>query len=156
FVRAASGAITTFDVPGAVFTIAHNINPEGAIAGRYFDVNFTSHGFVRAANGTITTFDVPGTGPGPGQGAFPGLFDCLNPAGVITGDYLDASSLNHGFVRTAEGTITAFDVPGAVNGTFPSGINPGGTITGNYTDESGVNHGFVREKNGSVTTFDVP
>ena len=156
FVRAANGAIVTFDVPGAVFTIAHNINPEGVIAGRYFDANFTSHGFVRAANGTITTFDVPGAGTGPGQGTFPGLIDCLNPAGVITGDYLDASSLNHGFVRTPEGTIITFDVPGAVNGTYPAGINPMGTITGGYVDASFVSHGFVRALNGLITTFDPP
>jgi predicted membrane protein len=147
FVRAASGAITTFDVPGAVFTIAQNINPEGVIAGTYLDASFLGHGFVRAANGTITTFDVPEAGTGPGQGTFPGLIDCLNPAGVITGFYTDANSASHGFVRAANGTITTFDAPGAVNGTFPLSINPMGTVTGNYNDASFEPHGFVRALN---------
>ena len=156
FVRAANGAITTFDVPGAPITTVNNINPEGVITGRYIDASIVVHGYVRTPEGTITTFDVPGAGTGAGQGTFPGLVDCINPAGAITGNYVDASNANHGFARAANGAITTFDVPGAVNGTFPNGINPGETITGTYTDATGVNQGFVREKNGSITTFDVP
>ena len=41
---------------------------------------------ARAA--TFTTFDVPGAGTGSGQGT---LATSINPAGVITGYYLDAS-----------------------------------------------------------------
>ena len=75
---------------------------------------------------------------------------------TITGNYTDASGVNHGFVREKHGTITTFDVPGAVNGTFPSSINPMGTITGSYTDASFEPHGFVRALNGLITTFDPP
>src|SRR5262249_990004 len=103
FVRAANGSIATFDVPGAWLAISQNINPGGVIAGRYLDASIVIHGFVRAANGAVTTFDVPGAGTGPGQGTNPGSVDCLNPAGVITGWYTDASNVNHGFVRAANG-----------------------------------------------------
>jgi hypothetical protein len=54
------------------------------------------------------------------------------------------------------GAITTFDVPDAVNGTFPSTINPMGTITGGYVDANFVGHGFVRALNGVITTFDPP
>ena len=33
------------------------MNPEGVIAGYYYDANFAAHGFLRAKDGTITTFD---------------------------------------------------------------------------------------------------
>jgi hypothetical protein len=41
---------------------------------------------------------------------------CINPAGVIVGSYTDASTVNHSFVRDANGAITTFDVPGAGTG----------------------------------------
>ena len=54
----------------------------------------------------------------------------------------------HGFVRTKQGDITTFDVPGAgtgmFQGTYPTANNPEDAIPGNYTDANGVNHGFLR------------
>jgi hypothetical protein len=52
---------------------------------------------VRASDGTITTFDVPGAGTGPFQGTIP---LCNNPVDAITGYYIDASDVTHGFLRT--------------------------------------------------------
>jgi hypothetical protein len=37
---------TTIDVPGATFTVAMGINPDGEIVGLYFDANFVGHGFL--------------------------------------------------------------------------------------------------------------
>jgi predicted membrane protein len=71
--------------------------------------------------------------------------------------------VHHGFVRTADGTITTFDVRGAGTGpdegTLPGGVdclNPAGTIVGYYVDASDVSHGFVRAADGTITTFDAP
>jgi hypothetical protein len=68
--------------------------------------------------------------------------------GTITGSYVDANNVNHGFLRAPSGTITSFDAPGAGTspgqGTFPVSITPAGAITGNYVDASNVTHGFVR------------
>jgi len=55
-VRAPSGTITTFDAPGAGTgpgqgTDCTAINPEGEIAGIYYDTNDVAHGFVRDRNG---------------------------------------------------------------------------------------------------------
>ena len=59
-------------------------------------------------------------------------------------------------MRAPDGTITTFDVPGAVNGTEPVGINPMGTITGRSVDANFLTHGFVRAPDGTITTFDFP
>jgi hypothetical protein len=108
FVRTREGTITTFDVPaastaaflGTVFTAAV-INDEGVIAGNYADANGVSHGFVRQRDGTITTFDAPGAGTCPASGAMNGTFPLgINAPGAITGYYLDASCVGHGFLRT--------------------------------------------------------
>ena len=101
-----------------------------------------------AANSqTLTSFDPTGS-----TSTFPAS---INPAGVITGFYSDASFVNHGFLRDADGTITTFD-PSASTSTMPTGINPEGDIVGSYTDSNSVSHGFLRTEDGNITTFDVP
>src|SRR5262249_32555030 len=54
------------------------------------------------------------------------------------------------------GTFISFDVPGAVNGTYPYSIDPAGTIYGISFDANFIGHGFVRASNGTITTFAVP
>jgi hypothetical protein len=147
FVRAADGTITTFDAPSVSTgfeTLSISINPAGTITGFYYDTNNGMHGFVRAADGTITTFDVhaPGTGTGRGVGTRP---LCINPAGEISGFYWTGYEIAHGFVRTADGTITTFDAPGTTGGTFALSINPRGEITGWYSGANGGRHGFLRK-----------
>jgi hypothetical protein len=139
------GTFIKFDPPGAGTgfrqgTFAICINPVGTIAGYYLDASNVYHSYVRASNGAITTFDTPGAGTGPGQGTITALVTGLNPAGAVTGPYLDASNVNHGYVRAPNGAITTFDAPGAGTGpgqgTFVSGINPEGAVTGAYLDAS--------------------
>src|SRR5881398_1703641 len=115
FLRAPDGTFTIFDDPAAGTcstscgtigngqgTRAYAINPSGQIAGFYTDNSARCHGYVRAANGTFTQIDAPdaGTGPFP-QGTFPSEFTPagINPAGAITGFYVDANAVRHGFVR---------------------------------------------------------
>jgi hypothetical protein len=153
YVRTPGGVITTFDPPGSASTDIPNsaINDSGAITGDYWvcapDLsNCTVHGFVRARNGIITSFDVPGAGADGYnlQGTFP---QGINDLGEIAGYYEDANTVNHGFVRTANGAITTFDAPGACsteappagcayNGTFVLGINLLGAVVGQYWDEN--------------------
>ncbi len=118
---------------------------------------------------TIITFDPPGSSNT--------IATAINPAGVITGSYLDpnASGCLHGFLRARDGAFTTVDVPGAstkcdIGGTFPVNINPTGEITGYYSDANFMEHGFLRvscrsdrdeKKNeeeceqGAIVTFDV-
>jgi hypothetical protein len=80
----------------------------------------------------------------------------INGEGTIAGEYRDANGQNHGFVRSARGAITSFDVPGStVRDTFPTSINDAGTITGSYGPAGGQQpHGFVRDASGVITLFD--
>ncbi|HYL64930.1 MAG TPA: chitobiase/beta-hexosaminidase C-terminal domain-containing protein [Candidatus Methylomirabilis sp.] len=158
FVRAADGTITTFDVPGAgtgstAGTIPLRINSGGDVTGFYIDASHLSHAFVRFANGTITApIDAPGAGTGgvPKGFKFGGTIAvAIDTAGDIAGIYADTNSVNHGYIRTANGTITSFDAPGVGTagtfpGTNPTSMNAGGDIAGFYADASGTNHAFVR------------
>jgi len=105
-----------------------------------------------AQSQTYTTIDPPGS-----EGT---TLSSINPAGAITGFFLDANFVPHGFLRTPNGAITPFDPPSST-GTTPEAINPGGVITGYYTtgdyaDENLVSHGFLRAPDGTITTFDAP
>ena len=51
---------------------------------------------MRAANGTITEYNVTGAGTGSGQGTESASISDL---GAVTGNYIDSSGVNHGFVR---------------------------------------------------------
>src|SRR5215469_3803772 len=82
---------------------------------------------------TYTSFDVPG--------AVFTLGVCINPGGVISGSYLDASGVIDGYVRAPDGAFTTFAGAGAGQ-TQPLSINPGGVITGWFIDPSNVYHGF--------------
>jgi len=125
-------------------------------------------GMAVAANAhepRIITIDAPGAGATTGSYQGTGCYsDCsvlINNFGAITGTYLDANNVFHGFVRSPGGKFTTFDSPGAdttpgdFNGTLPNGINDAGAITGFYVDASGASHGFLRSPEGAFTTFDV-
>ena len=163
FLRTSDGNFTTIDAPSAgtgAFqgTAADGINAEGAIVGGYTDASNTNHAFLRSPDGEFATFDVPGAGPGFTQGPLVSGFAGINTRGAITGGYVDASNVSHGFVRTRNGEITTFDVPGAgagppfvtpqgiplLQGTAPLGMNGEEAITGYYIDANIVGHGFLR------------
>jgi hypothetical protein len=171
FLRAPDGTFTIFDDPAAGTcsiscgtigngqgTRAYAINSSGQIVGFYTDNSARCHGYVRAANGTFTQIDAPdaGTGPAP-QGTFPSEFTPagINPAGAIIGLYVDANSVQHGFVRASGGKITEFDPSGSIF-TNPNAINEPGQITGFYFDANLVGHGFLRATDGTITSFDAP
>jgi hypothetical protein len=109
FVRDPDGKITEFNAPHAgkgsgqgTGTIGLGINSMGVIAGQYVDKDGVYHGFVRDPDGKITEFDVttptppdPLPGTSLGQGTIPFT---INDAGEITGWYIDADGVNHGFL----------------------------------------------------------
>ncbi len=99
FLRSPGGKFTIFDAPGAAIgTLPKSINARGAIAGHYVDTQGLNHGFVRSPSGNFTTFDAPGAGAGADSG-FGTFADSINDAGAVTGHYIDAQGLNHGFLR---------------------------------------------------------
>jgi hypothetical protein len=54
------------------------------------------HGFVRDKHGAIVEFDAPGAGTAANQGTH---VYSIAPNGAVTGFFLDADSVFHGFVR---------------------------------------------------------
>jgi hypothetical protein len=171
FLRSPGGSFRIIDAPGAGTcstscgtigpgqgTRAFAINPSGQIVGFFSNNSGQCHGYVRAANGTFTQIDAPhaGTGPFP-QGTFPSEISPMgiNPAGAITGFYVDASSVRHGFVRASSGRIIEFDPAGSIL-TNPNAIDDPGQITGFYFDANFVGHGFLRATDGTITSFDAP
>jgi hypothetical protein len=156
-VRSPNGKLTAFEAPDAGMgpyqgtgspgsSVA--LNQFGATAGYYIDASYVVHGYLRSPWGEITTFDVPGEGS-QGIGCYSDCSVGLNDWGAITGYYLDANNVYHGFVRSRDGKFTTFDAPGAnttpgaYSGTFPVSINDQGAITGYYLDANNVNHGFL-------------
>jgi len=109
---------------------------------------------------TFVVFDAPGSTCELG---FPFCTTpvAINTAKTVTGYYADTNGALHGFVRASDGTITAFDGPGAVCPSFfstctePVGINPAGAITGEYCDAITC-HGLLRTPDGTITPFDPP
>jgi len=77
----------------------------------------------------------------------------INDNGAVAGGYWGASPA---FLRTPDGTITAFDAPGDTGGTVAVSINNDDTIAGYFIDGSNVAHGFVRTSDQTITTFDAP
>src|SRR5579863_4075610 len=125
---------------------------------------------AQTVSSEIISFDAPGaiSVAVAFDGTFPGS---INNEGTITGIYIDANSLYHGFLRTSEGMFITVDAPGAgasvgtrfriflssININANSiNINNRGTITGNYIDSNNVSHGFLRSPGGGFLTFDAP
>lgn len=174
FTRAQNGAITGFDAPGAGTgagagegTEPWSINAVGQVTGWYTDSAGVSHGFVRGASGSFNTFDAPGAAVPVGVPCTPPVIcsngtqaGSINAAGVISGQFVDSSDVFHGFVRTPDGSITTFDVPGAGMGpgqgtflVFNDGISLSGAVVGGYGDANGFKD-FIRTPDGAFTTFD--
>jgi hypothetical protein len=145
-VAADSGpTFTTIDVPGATFTNAYDITPDGDIVGVYRDTGNKAHGFL-LSNGNFTTIDFPGATQTRAFG--------VNPRGDVTGDYKDAGSKNHGFLLR-DGVFTSIDFPGATY-TDAWGISPKRTIAGTYVDTNGKQHAYLLNKHGEFVTLDPP
>jgi hypothetical protein len=95
-------------------------------------------------------FDAPGAGTNPGEGTSGAG---INPAGTVTGNYIDVNNVYHGFARALSGGFVTFDAPGAGTGAgqgtqpCPDGasgcINPAGLVTGSMYDANNVIHGFI-------------
>ena len=80
----------------------------------------------------------------------------INIRGIVIGYFTTTNTVppDHGFVRTRNGTITTFDIPGG-DELFPESINALGEILPGsyYFDGDTQVGGFVRSPGGTLTTF---
>ncbi len=146
FLRDPDGNITTFAVSVSDYdTYPATIGLQGQIVGSATDDNaLLWDAFLREPDGIITTFNA--TRGYNAQPADQTIATAINSSRQIAGYWrnndLPPDDTFSGFLRSADGTMTTFTVPGATN-TLPVAINSRGVITGSYTDSTGQ-HGFVR------------
>jgi hypothetical protein len=113
YLRSFTGQTTTFDTPGDPSLGANcfsdcplGLNDWGAITGVYFDANGVGHGFLRNPDGKVGSFDAPGAAsvapqaPWYWMGTLP---VSINDEGTITGYYIDANNVSHGFLLFQKG-----------------------------------------------------
>jgi len=151
---------TLFDFPGTFYTSGAALNLGAAthaneIVGGYgsapdlFQESFLAR-FSKSKGVELESYqsvNVPGAS---GQAAFG-----VNDAGVIVGQYLDASGVFHGW-ELSGGTLTTIDVPfSGSTGTTAGGINNSGEIAGCWTGSGTSQHGFTLIS-GTYTSFDFP
>ncbi len=153
FVETADGTFTAFDAPGAgegeaFGTGATCINDRGEVAGYFRTQQNTFGSFIREPGGAITTFDVHGAST---------YVTGIDAAGDVVGTYPEyLGPQSHSFLRTADGTVTLIDPPGAVY-VQAYGINAAGAVVGDYSKHNfQYSRGFIRWPDGSFTTFEVP
>jgi hypothetical protein len=147
FIRASNGSLSSFDAPdvsptvGGVFcgkcwgTFSTAASPTGRIVGYYGASSGVIRSFLREPDGTFSPFDV--------LGAISTRAEAINLEGAIAGEYATSGPYAvHGFLRTREGPIDAFDTPNP-NDLYVTGISPLNKVIGHYFD-SGSRHGFIR------------
>jgi hypothetical protein len=134
----------------ALGTGVAGINAAGSVAAYYWDRHSHFTGFVRTPTGDFNTYEV----------SLSTLLSGIDAAGDVAGEYWDSNGAvpAHGFVASADGTVTKFDAPGAggSTGTRIAQMNAGGTVAGYYSDAGDVFHGYLRKLDGTMRMFDAP
>ena len=143
FLRVPSGQIKQFLKLSSGTSTVNGINDSLDIVGSAPDESGLA-GFLRLGGGTIATFHAPGDANGT-------YADSINNKKTIAGYFIDSSHNGHGFIRSADSTLTEFDVSGA-NSTRAFAINSKSEVTGSY-QMGNTDGGYVREPNGQITTF---
>ena len=138
---------TQFDAPGAVNTYVNAVNDAGNFAGSIDIAGPANEGFA-SINGNIVTYGIP-------AGTVTTAYS-INNSDQIVGSYFDGVAIYHGFLRSADGTLTFPIDPVGSTSTFLFGNNDRNIMVGRYVDGTGVAHGFVFKRPQSFVTFDFP
>jgi len=128
-------------------TEVRGVNAAGTLVGYAFDPGAsTSVAFIYDP-ATTTYTDIAIAAPGWRR-----IAHAINTAGQVVGS-VDDGTTAQGFLREANGTVTAFQVSGLP--TYARGINDAGVIAG-YTISGGVAQGFVGNAANGYETLVVP
>jgi hypothetical protein len=133
------GSFTTINEPKAGTASGHGtsvgyINDFGQVTGSYTESNNDAVAFAGPLRRLIMVSD-------PLAPAFSTLTAAINDAGVVAGEYLDASGVVHGFTEL-RGVFAPVEDPAGTEGTDLTGISNLGVVVGFYLDSSGNSHGF--------------
>jgi hypothetical protein len=147
------GRFKTYNIPGLPAfsaTVIEGINDFGAFCGYYQPAPaYNTVPFVNWFGNIDTNFPIPGST----------FTECtaVTEEGDTAGTWVDASNVNHGFIRDWRGNVTIVDVPGAAfAGTSVIGLNDFGWASGHFWDSSNHEHGFLRSPHGHFYQIDVP
>jgi len=138
---------TQFDAPGAVNTYVNAVNDAGNFAGSIDIPGPANEGFA-SISGSIVTYSIP-------AGTITTAYS-INNSDQIVGSYFDGVAIYHGFLRSADGTLTFPIDPAGSTSTFLFGNNDRNMMVGRYVDGTGAAHGFVFKMPHSFVTFDYP
>jgi hypothetical protein len=149
YVRTSDGTITLFAGPlGFDCEVTGIFN--GTVTGNYGAPTGYFAGFLRAPDGTFTVF-LPNVQVAEVY---------LNKSGTAAGAFYfpGGGGSMDGFLRTTDGVLDLFTVPGSVPLNV-SGINDSGAVTGYWATDpefTSGGHGFQRFADGTISTFDAP
>jgi len=135
FTRSAAGDFTAYDLFTPTVrntgTQVRAFNNFGDLGGRTIGMLPSDVAFLKVGN-NVSTFTYLGSQT---------FVSAINNHGDAAGFAL-VGGLSRGYVRAADGTMTAIDFPGAKS-TGVLAINDHGDVAGDWTDFSNVIHGFV-------------
>jgi len=140
--------VATFNCPGATDTVPNGINIAGDVAGSCSGSAAGDGGFVRYHNGRFSPL-ISDPNSDEGRSVLTGI----NSSRVCCGWYSEASNA-HGFLVSASGQFTEFNIEGATDTTV-DGINDAGNLCGNSTD---LVHGTTAwaKIDGTVFSWSIP
>lgn len=102
------------------------------------------YGYSMDKNGNATLFAYPASG------AFC-MHQGATPDGKLIVGYYMASGFARGYLLSDDGTVTTFNVPGALS-TSAMDMNAAGLVVGVYRDAAMVQHGFAVDTKLSMDT----
>lgn len=138
---------TQYDFGGPFSTAVVGINDAGDFVGAFGSLVQPNRAFVNIG-GTTTAIVIPGQ--------YDSFGGDINSSNRSVGVYRDLTLVNHGFIRSSNGTLTnPVDFPGSASSVL-NGINRQGRIVGSYTDALGQQHGFFRKNANKYVSFDYP
>lgn len=146
---------TIYGIPEAVSTFGFKSNDAGIVVGQVQGEEHTL-GFILQPNGSDSTFAVPN--------AVNTFVGGINNGNVIVGAFTveaGEQAFRYGFIRNADGTFTAFNVPDADGNalwTSADDINDAGDIVGQFRPEATEEFslGFLRQTDGQFFQFNIP
>lgn len=143
------GRFTQYDVPGVVHTSVTGINDAGDFCGFFFNDGALITPFLNVG-GTLIPFSLPGINV-----IYP---RAINNRGQVVGVYTDPvdQSVEHGFFRDSDGTVTyPLDFPNGRD-TAILGINDRGMLVGGWRDTSLYFHAFLLQLPDRFLSYDYP
>jgi probable HAF family extracellular repeat protein len=147
-----NGTFATVDYPGTVFNQLLGQNDMGQASGYYsMSQNNTTPDFPyiydELGGGVFQVITIPAAVGGAQATG-------INNSQQISGFYIDANGVNHGFLLNF-GLLVTLDAPGSTF-TQALGLNNKGQVVGDYVDAGGNTHGFLWTSKGGFQTIDDP